>query len=109
LRAEVKKGTKTGQECKQLMKYGKLVPVEVTLELIKRAMTEAKKTANGFLIDGFPRAIDQAELFEKKVMHTHRPPKIVLKNKRESAILIACDGSRLGGRGSWSSWSVLKR
>jgi adenylate kinase family enzyme len=107
LRAEVKKGTKTGQECEQLMKDGKLVPVEVTLELIKRAMTEAKKTANGFLIDGFPRAVDQAELFQKKVLHTDRS--LTTKDKRESAILIACDGSRLGGRGSWSSWSVLKR
>ncbi|KAG0629406.1 hypothetical protein M758_1G101400 [Ceratodon purpureus] len=67
LRAEVSKGTKIGKECEQLMKDGKLVPVEVTLELIKKAMTEGKKTAKGFLIDGFPRAVDQAELFEKKV------------------------------------------
>lgn len=63
LREEVKKGTEIGRTCEQLMKEGKLVPVEVTLKLIKQAMEGGKKTAPGFLIDGFPRAVDQAELF----------------------------------------------
>jgi adenylate kinase family enzyme len=58
LRDEVKKGTEIGRECEQLMKDGKLVPVEVTLK---------KANAKGFLIDGFPRAVDQAEMFENKV------------------------------------------
>jgi adenylate kinase family enzyme len=68
LRDEVKKGTEIGRECEQLMKDGKLVPVEVTLKLLKKAMKEGKKAnAKGFLIDGFPRAVDQAEMFENKV------------------------------------------
>jgi adenylate kinase len=67
LRDEVKNGTEIGRECEQLMKDGKLVPVEVTLKLIKKAMKESKDGATGFLIDGFPRAVDQAEVFEKKV------------------------------------------
>ena len=68
LRDEVKKGTEIGRQCEQLMEDGKLVPVEVTLKLIKKAMKEGKKNnTKGFLIDGFPRAVDQAEMFEKKV------------------------------------------
>lgn len=67
LRDEVKNRTEIGRECEQLMKDGKLVPVEVTLKLIKKAMKEIKNSAKGFLIDGFPRAVDQAEVFEQKV------------------------------------------
>lgn len=67
LREEVKKGSEVGRMCEQLMKDGKLVAVEVTLKLLKKAMKEGRKKAKGFLIDGFPRAIDQAQAFEKKV------------------------------------------
>ena len=67
LRDEVKKGTEVGKDCEKLMKEGLLVPVEVTLELLKKAMKQGKKKAKGYLIDGFPRAVDQAQAFEKKV------------------------------------------
>jgi len=70
LRDEVKNGTEIGRECEQLMKDGKLVPVEVTLKLIKQAMKEGKRTAKGYLIDGFPRAVEQAQIFETKVTHS---------------------------------------
>ncbi|CAM6120432.1 unnamed protein product [Calypogeia fissa] len=65
LRAEVKKGTDVGQNCEKLMKEGKLVPLEVTLTLLQNAMNSSGK--NRFLIDGFPRAVDQAKAFENKV------------------------------------------
>lgn len=47
------------------MKEGKLVPVEVTIQLLKDAMLASDGSV--FLIDGFPRALDQAEVFEKQV------------------------------------------
>ena len=65
LRAEVASGSPTGKNCEALMKEGKLVPVEITLELLKNAMT--RSSSSQFLIDGFPRALDQAEAFEKQV------------------------------------------
>lgn len=68
LRDEVKKGTNVGKNCEKLMKEGLLVPVEVTLELLKKAMKHGKKKAKGYLIDGFPRAVDQAQAFQKKVI-----------------------------------------
>lgn len=67
LREEVKKGTPAGKNCEKLMKEGKLVPLEVTLTLLENAMNNSNKTR--FLIDGFPRAIDQAKAFEKKVIN----------------------------------------
>lgn len=64
LRIEVSSGTELGQECDALMKEGKLVPVEITLDLLKKAISD---DANCFLIDGFPRSIEQAHQFEKEV------------------------------------------
>ncbi|GLC43368.1 hypothetical protein PLESTM_001463500 [Pleodorina starrii] len=66
LRAEVKSGSVVGKKCEELMKEGKLVPVAVTLNLLKKAMIESG--GKFFLIDGFPRALDQAEQFESSIM-----------------------------------------
>ena len=62
-------GSERGQECEKIMKEGGLVPVEVTLDLLKDAMHTAVKqgTVVGFLIDGFPRELDQGKAFHKKV------------------------------------------
>ena len=47
------------------MKEGKLVPMETTIKLLKDAMLNCDSKV--FLVDGFPRALDQAETFEKEV------------------------------------------
>ncbi|XP_024538873.1 adenylate kinase isoenzyme 5 [Selaginella moellendorffii] len=65
LRAEVASGSELGKQCDTLMKEGKLVPLDVTINLLKQAMGKAK--CKRFLIDGFPRAVDQAHEFEAKV------------------------------------------
>lgn len=66
LRAEVKKATPLGIQLEADMKEGKMVPLEITLGLLKSAMME-NRSAPGFLIDGFPRTMEQAELFELTV------------------------------------------
>jgi adenylate kinase family enzyme len=53
LRAEVSAGSPVGAACGALMKEGKLVPVPVTIQLLKNAMIQSKGSV--FLIDGFPR------------------------------------------------------
>ncbi len=64
LRAAVKAGTKLGLSAKEYMDAGKLVPDEVVVGIIKDHLsTEA--CANGFILDGFPRTIPQAEALEK--------------------------------------------
>ena len=65
LRAEVASGSAVGEECQALMKEGKLVPTEVTLGLIRKAMAQAEQKT--FIIDGFPRAVDQGEAFEAAI------------------------------------------
>ncbi len=60
LRAAVKAGTPLGLEAKKVMDAGQLVSDEIILGLVKERITEAD-CANGFLFDGFPRTIPQAE------------------------------------------------
>jgi len=53
LRAEVASGSETGKKCDAIMKEGKLVPLEITIDLLKKAMVEKKGSC--YLVDGFPR------------------------------------------------------
>jgi adenylate kinase len=60
LRAAVKAGTPLGLEAKKFMDAGALVPDDVIIALVKQRIKQAD-SANGFLFDGFPRTIPQAE------------------------------------------------
>jgi len=60
LRAAVKAGTPLGVEAKKIMDAGGLVSDEIILGLVKERIT-ADDCANGFLFDGFPRTLAQAE------------------------------------------------
>lgn len=60
LRAAIKAGTPLGMQAKAVMDEGKLVSDEIILGLVKERIT-ADDCANGFLFDGFPRTIPQAE------------------------------------------------
>lgn len=60
LRAAVKAGTQLGLEAKKFMDAGGLVPDEVIIGLVKERIKD-DDCANGFLFDGFPRTIPQAE------------------------------------------------
>ena len=50
-------------EAKQYIDAGKLVPTDVTARMVASRLAEAD-TANGFLLDGFPRTVEQAELLK---------------------------------------------
>ena len=64
LRAAVKDGTPMGLKAKSFMDAGALVPDEVILGIIKERLT-ASDCANGFILDGVPRTIAQAEALEQ--------------------------------------------
>ncbi len=64
LRAAVKAGTQLGMEAKKFMDAGGLVPDEVIIGLVKERIKDAD-CANGFLFDGFPRTIPQAEAMKQ--------------------------------------------
>lgn len=60
LRAATKAGTPLGLEAKKIMDAGKLVSDDIMIELVKERIAQAD-CKNGFLLDGFPRTIPQAE------------------------------------------------
>ena len=64
LRAAVKDGTEMGLKAKSFMDAGQLVPDEVVIGIIKDRLKE-KDCENGFILDGFPRTIPQAEALDK--------------------------------------------
>lgn len=60
LRAAIKEGTPTGLAAKKVMDAGQLVSDDIIIALVKERVAKAD-CANGFLLDGFPRTIPQAE------------------------------------------------
>ncbi|HOG73597.1 MAG TPA: adenylate kinase [Methanofastidiosum sp.] len=72
LRDNVKRGTEIGSRAKSFMDSGSLVPDEIIIGMIKDRFSE-DDCKNGFLLDGFPRTIAQAEALDKllKKMKIH--------------------------------------
>jgi adenylate kinase len=62
-RLAIKEGTDLGKEAKAFMDQGALVPDEVTVGIVKERLSKAD-CDNGFLLDGFPRTIAQAEALQ---------------------------------------------
>ena len=64
LRAAVKNGTKVGLEAKAFMEAGKLVPDSVIIGILQERLAEPD-CAKGYILDGVPRTIPQAEAMEE--------------------------------------------
>ncbi|HZM39536.1 MAG TPA: adenylate kinase [Acidimicrobiales bacterium] len=60
LRAEAAAGTELGARVKPYLEDGELVPDDLTLEVVDRALADAS-AAGGFVLDGFPRTVPQAD------------------------------------------------
>ncbi|MDD6876539.1 MAG: adenylate kinase [Clostridiaceae bacterium] len=60
LRGEVKAGTELGLRVKDILAAGQLVPEEIVIEMVKKRLAEPD-CANGYILDGFPRNIAQAD------------------------------------------------
>ena len=64
LRAEASKGTKLGSEIKALLDAGSFVTDEMIIAMVSKRIEE-DDCKNGFILDGFPRTLPQAEILEK--------------------------------------------
>jgi UMP-CMP kinase len=63
--------SKNGELINNYIKEGKIVPMEITIELVKNAMIKQEQSKL-FLLDGFPRQLDQAEKFEETVLFVNK-------------------------------------
>lgn len=61
LRGETKAGTELGLEARQYMADGKLIPDEVVLKMVALRLDQDDTRTRGFVLDGFPRTVAQAE------------------------------------------------
>ena len=69
---KVMSGSKRGLQLFSVMQRGDLVPHEVVLDILAQKMVEKVAGANGFLIDGFPLDMEEANAFEKQVVPVTR-------------------------------------
>jgi adenylate kinase len=92
-RANLKEGTPLGLQAKSYMDKGELVPDSVTNAMVKDRLTHSD-TANGFLLDGFPRNVAQAEVLRAILAEKKTPIDAALELSIENAEII----KRLSGR-----------
>jgi len=92
-RANLKNGTELGKQAQSYMDRGELVPDSVTNEMVKDRLGNSD-VANGFLLDGFPRNTNQAEVLDAILLEKKMP--------LDAALELAIDNSeiirRLSGR-----------
>lgn len=60
----VQEGTEFGKKIQQIMNEGKLVSNDIVIELLKNRLSQ-QDAQNGFILDGYPRSIEQAELLDE--------------------------------------------
>ena len=64
LRSAIRFQNPLGEKVKAILERGELVPDEIVIELVKKRLLESG-VAHGFLLDGFPRTVRQAEALEE--------------------------------------------
>lgn len=88
LRKNISEGTVLGQKAKSYIDQGALVPDELVIDILKSRLNEDDCKEKGFLLDGFPRTISQAEALEEflddagvkidKVINLHVPDEEIM-------------------------------
>ena len=92
-RAAVKEGTQLGIKAKQYLESGQLVPDEIVVGIVAGRLQQPD-CSNGFLLDGFPRTIQQADALEEFLYGLNKKVTAVINIEVDFAILMA----RLTGR-----------
>ena len=92
-RANLKNGTELGKKAQSFMDRGELVPDSVTNEMVKDRLGN-NDVAGGFLLDGFPRNTNQAQVLDQILIEKKMPLDAVLELKIDNAEII----KRLSGR-----------
>jgi adenylate kinase len=92
-RANLKAGTELGNQAKGFMDRGELVPDSVTNEMVKDRLTH-DDAVNGFLLDGFPRNVAQAEVLRAILADKKTPLHAVLEFSLADEEIVARLSSR---------------
>jgi adenylate kinase len=93
-RAHIANNTELGKDVRRYLDSGQLVPDEVTNEMVRERLAEPD-AANGFLLDGFPRNVGQAEVLGKMLAESGAKLDAVVEFKVDEDVVV----SRLLARG----------
>ncbi|ROT34178.1 adenylate kinase [Micromonospora sp. HM5-17] len=104
-RANVSQGTPLGVEAKRYMDAGKLVPDEVTINMVRDRLAEPD-AAEGFLLDGFPRTTPQAAALDKLLADLGTALDLVLELVVDDDEVIRRLSGRRTCRGCGKVWHI---
>ena len=94
-RKNIKEGTELGKKAQEYMNAGQLVPDELVVDLVKDRLLQ-DDCSNGFLLDGFPRTIFQAEQLDKFLEENGQKMDIVLNfNVKNETLMKRLTGRRI--------------
>lgn len=93
LREAVKAGTPIGEEASAIMETGGLVPDEIVIKIVAERLS-AFDCANGFILDGFPRTLNQAAALDNLLQVQGKQLDAVIEIKVDDAVVV----DRISGR-----------
>lgn len=93
LRAEMRENSELGQKARGFIEAGQLVPDDLIIAMMELKMSPSQ-AAQGFILDGFPRTLAQAEMLDKTLAAMGQPLEGVFELKLDDEIIIR----RLSGR-----------
>ncbi|PYH77142.1 adenylate kinase 1 [Aspergillus uvarum CBS 121591] len=94
LRSQVAKKTDLGREAKKIMDQGGLVSDEIMVNMIKSELENNTECKNGFILDGFPRTVAQAERLDDMLAERQQKLQHAVELQIDDALLVA----RITGR-----------
>jgi adenylate kinase len=93
-RAEVQKGTELGRRIKEYMDRGELVPDDIVIEVVRRRLSQPD-TSRGFILDGYPRTLRQAEALDEfaridAAVYIYAPLEVVIDRLSKRYVCPVC-------------------
>ncbi|HLS52533.1 MAG TPA: adenylate kinase [Tissierellaceae bacterium] len=94
-RANIKEGTELGKTAKEYMDKGLLVPDEIVVSIVKDRISQ-KDCENGFLLDGFPRTVEQGKALDEELSNMGiKLDKVVNIEASEDVLIERITGRRI--------------
>lgn len=93
LRGQIQKGTPLGKRAKSFIDSGKLVPDEVVIDMVGERLSQPD-ACGGFILDGFPRTVEQAKALDQMLAERNTPLNLVLEFDTSEKVIV----DRLSGR-----------
>ncbi len=107
-RYELSNDTPLGKKAKEYMNKGALVPDEITISMLKNKLRQHQE-AKGFILDGFPRTVPQAEALEElsKEIDMELDALIALRVEKEEIVKRLLDRGKTSGRKDDQDESII--